>query len=307
MGMMCTSLWILLFLQSPPFLSIQNSDPVSLRGLVEDRQLSWKSDPATGREIIEADGIRLVLSPGLKVALLNGVSLPLSSPPILQEGEVFVPPDLASRISTFAPVRAKKKDPVLLPASRVEKWFHVVIDPGHGGKHTGGQGGGMVEKEINLDVSLRLGKILQKMGGVVTYTRTRDRHFNSEVYDDLQHRVNVVNRKKPDVFVSIHVNYVPTPNAKGFEIWIRKDDRECRRLGEMIRKEFASSFRTSDRGLKDHKAMYILRKTRCPAVLVELGFISNPMEQAWLRDSGYRQRYAEAVARGVKKYLASGK
>ena len=193
MGMLCTSLWILLFLQSPPFLSIQNSDPVSLRGLVEDRQLSWKSDPATGREIIEADGIRLVLSPGLKVALLNGVSLPLSSPPILQEGEVFVPPDLASRISTFAPVRAKKKDPVFLPASRVEKWFRVVIDPGHGGKHTGGQGGGMVEKEINLDVSLRLGKILEKMGGVVTYTRTRDRHFNSEVYDDLQHRVNVVN------------------------------------------------------------------------------------------------------------------
>ena len=109
MGMLCTSLWILLFLQSPPFLSIQNSDPVSLRGLVEDRQLSWKSDPATGREIIEADGIRLVLSPGLKVALLNGVSLPLSSPPILQEGEVFVPPDLASRISTFAPYEQRRK------------------------------------------------------------------------------------------------------------------------------------------------------------------------------------------------------
>ena len=301
---MSASLWILLFFHSPGLLS---AEPVSLQDLVEKHQLTWKSDSATGREIIEADGIRLILAPGLSAALLNGVSLPLSAPPTLQKGEVFVPFDLASRISTFAPVRIKKKEPVLLPEPRVEKWFRVVIDPGHGGKHTGGKGGGLVEKEINLDVSLRLGKILEKMGGIVTYTRTRDRHFHSEVYDDLQYRVDVVNRKKPDVFVSIHANYFSSPHARGFEMWIRKNDRECRRLADRIRKEFAATFRTPDRGLKDQKAMYVLRKTRCPAVLVELGFVSNPQEQVWLADSGYRQKYAEAVARGIKKYLASSK
>ncbi len=298
------ALWILLL--TPPLVS-PDADPVSLREISNRYELTWKSDAATGREILEAEGFRLVVAPGLGTALWNGVPLDLSSPALLRNGEVCVPAEMARRIAALVPRRTKKIDPLVLRDPPVQKWFRVVIDAGHGGTHTGGQGGGMMEKEINLDVSLRLGLALEKMGGVVTQTRMRDRHFDSDVHTDLQHRVDVVNRKKPDLFLSIHANYVPNESAKGFEFWIRKGDRECRRLGDSIRKEFVSVFSTPDRGLKDHKALYVLRKTNCPAVLVELGFISNPMEQAWLADSAYRQKYAEAVARGVKKYLASGK
>ncbi len=302
--MIQSAFWILFFL--PASLSGGN-DGLSLQELSGRYELEWKSDASTGREILEAKGFRLVLSPGMKTVLFNGKPIRLSRPAILRDGKVYVSSDLVRQVSSLVPLRTQARTPVVLRDSPVQKWFRVVIDPGHGGVHSGGKGGGMMEKDINLDVSLRLGKVLEMMGGVVTYTRVRDRHFNSEVYADLQHRVDVVNRKKPDVFVSIHVNYVPDPDPQGFEIWIRKGDRACRRLGDMIRQEFVVAFQTPDRGLKDNRALYVLRKTSCPAVLVELGFISNSAERAWLADGVYRQRYAEAVARGVKKYLASGK
>lgn len=290
-------LWAALFLQAE-----------DLDSLARRYAVTWTSDAATGREILRSGEWTLVLAPGLDVALVNGTAHKLARPVQVVGGRVQVPEELAKLLDGSVAARkepAKKVDPV--PA-KPKKWFTVALDPGHGGMHTGCKGkSGVLEKELTLDLALRLRAILEEAGGTVTLTRSDDRHFDEDVHRDLQHRCDQVNRAKPDLFLSIHVNYVARTEPRGFEMWIRKNDRISRDLASFLRAEFVRALDTDDRGIKDDKSLYVLRNTTCPAVLVECGFISNPSEERDLCDPEHRQKLALAMAEAVKRYLASRK
>jgi len=282
------------------------SDYLDLETLAQRYDLVLTSDAATGREVLRAKDLTVILAPALRTILFNGTPRKLESPVVVESGRVRIPREVEVWLGGIVPLR---KTEVVHPSSKKPKWFSIVIDPGHGGRHTGCRGrSGVFEKELTLDIALRLKPFLDEAGGNVLLTRTDDRHFDLEVDRDLQHRVQVVNRTAPDLFLSIHVNYVDRPEPRGFEIWMRRNDRSSRDLAQHVRAALKGELRTEDRGIvNDYRGLRVLKGTSCPAVLIEVGFISNPVEERQLCDPSYRQRVASAIARGVEKYLASRK
>jgi N-acetylmuramoyl-L-alanine amidase len=214
----------------------------------------------------------------------------------------------------------------------------VVIDPGHGGHDVGTQGPhGLLEKELVLDVALRLGKMIEdRMNAEVIYTRRDD------TFIPLEGRTALANEKKADLFLSIHANSSPVPRITGVETYYlnfpsSKDaadvasrenatsDKSIFELRDLVQKitlhdkseesrEFAGRLQTSlysfssksfptekNRGVK--KAPFVvLIGANMPSVLAEIGFLTNTREEALLKKPDYRQKLADALFRGITKY-----
>ena len=183
----------------------------------------------------------------------------------------------------------------------------VVLDPGHGGKDNGASGpGGLHEKDVNLDVALQAGKLLQAKGIQVVYSRTDD----SYVY--LEDISAIANRANADVFVSIHCNSALTSTAGGTEsytftsvdfpeLFLQQDERK--RLATLLQENLIAKLQRSNRGVKEAN-FSVLRNTQMPAALVEMSFISNPTEEQLLASPDYRARAAQAIADAISQYLA---
>jgi len=217
----------------------------------------------------------------------------------------------------------------------------IVLDPGHGGHDQGTSGpAGLLEKDLVLDVALRLGKLLEaRMGSEVIFTRSDD------TFIPLERRTAIANEKKADLFLSIHANSSSYPRIGGVESYYlnfttSKDalalasrenassDKSVFELRDLIQKitmqdkaeesrEFAGRIQASlfpfaarynpgikNRGVK--KAPFVvLIGASMPSVLAEIGFISNPREEGLLSKPEHRQRLAEALYQGVFKYAQS--
>jgi len=214
----------------------------------------------------------------------------------------------------------------------------IVIDAGHGGHDRGTEGPkGLLEKELVLDVAMRLGKLVEdRMGAEVIYTRSDD------TFVPLEQRTALANEKKADLFLSIHANSSSYPRIAGVETYYLNftDSKEALdvasrenasaqksifELQDIIQqitlhdkaeesKEFASRVQAAlyafsghnvpgekNRGVK--KAPFVvLIGASMPSVLAEIGFLSNPREEALLKKPDYRQKLAEALYRGVTRY-----
>ena len=217
----------------------------------------------------------------------------------------------------------------------------VVLDPGHGGHDDGTSGpNGLLEKDLVLDVALRLGKLIEsRMGSEVVFTRTDD------TFVPLERRTEIANEKKADLFLSIHANSSPYPRIGGVESYYlnftsAKDalavasrenaasDKSVFELHDLIQKitlqdkaeeskEFAASVQAAlfpfaaryDPGIKNRgvkKAPFVvLIGASMPSVLAEIGFLSNAREEALLAKPEHRQKLAEALYRGVFRYAQS--
>jgi N-acetylmuramoyl-L-alanine amidase len=279
--------------------------------------ITWTCDPASGRHVIQADCLKIVFAPGFGVAVVNGAPVKLSAPAALIGGRLILPLELVERIEREAAVKGPPsfltlKPKTTAPPPRARKSIppcRIVIDPGHGGIHTGYVGrGGLMEKDVNLDVSLELARILEEMGATVTLTRTADRHFRPQVDDDLDERVRIVNSIRPDLFLSVHANGVANPEPRGFEVWVPKNargarDRDSREIAQFIRGELGGVWGREDRGTKDDKNLRVLNGTSCPAALIELEFVSNPWVERQLARRDTRVHLAEAVAESVWKWV----
>ncbi len=214
----------------------------------------------------------------------------------------------------------------------------IVIDPGHGGHDQGTEGAkGLLEKELVLDVSMRLGKLVEeKMGAEVVYTRTDD------TFIPLEERTAFATDKKADLFLSIHANSSPVARIAGVETYYlnftdAKDamavaSRENASSGKSVfelqdivkkitlhdkaeeSKEFAARIQTAlykfsrahfpgikDRGVRKAPFIVLIGAT-IPSVLAEIGFLSNSREEALLKKPEYRQKVAEALFAGLKSY-----
>jgi N-acetylmuramoyl-L-alanine amidase len=173
----------------------------------------------------------------------------------------------------------------------------AVIDPGHGGADRGATGStGLREADVALSIARMAREALERQGILVGMTRTDD----STV--PLEDRPDLAQRYKGLVFVSIHANASTDPKANGTETYFKTP--ESRPLAALIESEVVQALGEPDRGVRIAD-FYVLVNTPMPSALVEVAFISNPAEEALLRDPAAQRRIGEAIARAIVKFLAA--
>lgn len=171
----------------------------------------------------------------------------------------------------------------------------ICIDPGHGGKDPGACANGVQEKDITLTVALKVGARLKDCE--VIYTRTED------VYVGLSERALIANQAKADLFVSIHCNSVDDESAHGMEVYVHTSrSAASTRAANAIYDWLLPASGLRGRGVKS-KDLAVLRETKMPAVLIELGFISNPDDRAKLINFAWQDDAAKAIADGIVEAL----
>ncbi len=177
--------------------------------------------------------------------------------------------------------------------------FLIVIDPGHGGPDPGAIGiGGLRESEVVLEVSREVSRFLYMKGVDVRLTR------NSEIDVDLPPRVNMANKIKADAFISIHANA-----SRGFQRHINGLETyyfsgyKGFRLATNIQNEILKAAPSSpDRGVRKGR-FFVIRGTKMPAALVEIGFVTGRDDSQFLSQSKHRKKLAFAISKGILKYL----
>lgn len=174
----------------------------------------------------------------------------------------------------------------------------IFLDPGHGGADPGAIGpGGVMEKQVNLDIALRLREALREAGAEVVLARDDDR------FVPLHERPALANGQQAEVFVSVHSNANLRPGEGGTETYFHPDRPESRSLATEIQTKLAEALGLVNRGIRPTREFVVVREATMPAVLIEVAFLSNPAEEKLLADPAFRQKVAEAVARGIADYF----
>lgn len=280
---------------------------------------------------------------------------PAAAPPAVAKAAPVTPAEAPARLETSAAKQESAPAPAIpaqpaRPTRRGEQSLtralglhigRVVLDPGHGGHDQGTQGPtGLLEKELVLDVALRLGALVEeRLGGEVVYTRRTDEFIG------LEERTAIANESRADLFLSIHANSSPVRRVSGAEVFYLNfttsrealdlaarenagHSRSIFELRELIQKialkdkldesrEFAGYMQQElskewrrlnpsarDRGVKT-APFVVLIGASMPSVLAEIGFLSNPKDEALMKKPDYRQRLAEALYRGIERYARS--
>ncbi len=170
----------------------------------------------------------------------------------------------------------------------------IVIDAGHGGYDPGAEVNGIFEKDIVYDIAKRLAKKLQSAGVQTVFTRKGDKTVS------LKERTDITNKEKPDAFVSLHINSSTDKKIKGIEThWYTKQSEG---LAFQIQQELVKYVKSPDRGIKN-SMFYVIHHTEVPAILVEIGFMSNPAERYKLLSAKRKDQTAKAISAGLFKYL----
>jgi len=182
-------------------------------------------------------------------------------------------------------------------SARPATGYRVVVDPGHGGRDPGAISViGMYEKQINLVVATEAARLLKRRGIDVWLTRATD------VYLTLEQRAAIANGRRAHLFVSVHADSAVNRSARGFTVYIaRRASSESHRAAGAVERAMRTTGMDSR---KIRKADYrVLVQTHGPAILVELGYLSNHREAALLAQPHFQKRLAEAVAQGICGYL----
>ena len=178
--------------------------------------------------------------------------------------------------------------------SKIKKKM-IIIDPGHGGNDTGALRGSTLEKDLTLKIALKVRDCLREKGlKNIILTRYEDKTLS------LDDRVQIANRKNADIFVSIHINASVKSEINGIETHYYTDNGY--NVAKIIHKELMNNVDAMDRGLFKSK-FYVINHTEAPAVLLELGFISNEQERSSLNSSKRQMDSAQAIADGIVNYL----
>lgn len=191
------------------------------------------------------------------------------------------------------------------------KYISIVIDPGHGGDDPGKVSDIVYEKELNLKISLKLKEILTKSGFVVIMTREEDKalgesnkspnNFNKK--EDMRTRIEIIEKYKPDIFVSIHCNSYNSKKTKGAQTFYNKNVENSKILAECIQNSIIQNVDTNNRREIKEGDFYVTNNEICPAVIVEVGFMSNEEELNNLLDEKYQTKIAKAISYGIINYF----
>lgn len=185
----------------------------------------------------------------------------------------------------------------------------LVIDIGHGGVDGGTSFGTILEKDINLGVGLKLYPQLRKKGISAGMTRMTDYALSddnaargSRHRRDLAQRVEIANRVKPDALISLHVNWSTDRRKTGPLVIYRKNDPASKRLAEHLQSGLNVLYGVSTKPEPGRK-YYLLRHSRSPAVIVEMGYLSNSRDRGLLISPGFQKKLADALAAAVEQAL----
>lgn len=234
----------------------------------------------------------------IKMDLLPKIGLKLSLP--LEKDSVVNSYLSADGKSVKVIVKGVKKKPlvcntertIVLPKCNGKK--SVVLDAGHGGGDYGAIREGINEKDINLDMAKRVQAILASKGVIVEMSRDRDE------FVELPARTAFCDAKDPNIFVSVHVNSSVKPDISGIETHYYH--QESLELAQTVHASLISGVKAKDRGIFKSK-FYVINHTQVPAILVEIGFLSNAQERIELVSEARKQQTAKAIAEGILKYL----
>lgn len=200
---------------------------------------------------------------------------------------------VSNKVSTLTSKQAIKEDTV-----------SIVLDAGHGGYDSGGVAiDGSLEKDITLSITLRLGALLEEQGFQIVYTREQDEvSWPSDNLSDLQERIEISEQAQADYYISIHTNFSAYQDgAQGFESYINFENDTVVAMAENIHTSLNSLSYSIDRGLKDTTAssLYVIDHNTTPALLLELGFLSDSEDASYLTSSQGQQQLAQTIADGI--------
>ncbi|MFH0935465.1 MAG: N-acetylmuramoyl-L-alanine amidase [Candidatus Omnitrophota bacterium] len=319
-----------------PTYSINGVSYVSLADVCAAKNISLDYDVFTCTAVLRKDTHKINLMAGDALVLLDGEPTRLKYPVSLYKGMIVVPSRFKEQVidELFKEYRAKKE--TILPLRGIKR---IVIDAGHGGNDPGAIGrSGLREKDVVLDIARRLSSILKSSGAEVTLTRSSDKFVSLEGRTNIANNYKAdlfisihANANRVRSLNGFEIYYVANSvDDYRRALWAAQHarlnfDSSCFASNSLTLKtilwdmiytssrgqsvELANSIcRTVDRNL-DAKILgikggryYVLKGTRMPAILIEVGFLSNSSEERLLKNSSYRQSIAEAIAEGVKNY-----
>lgn len=174
----------------------------------------------------------------------------------------------------------------------------IFIDPGHGAQDAGAIGNGLLEKNINLEVALKLRSRLHQAGALIVMSRT------SDTFDSLQTRVSKGAQASADIFISIHANANDNSGANGTETYYDTTYAAAHsvKLAQQVQPRMVSALGTRDRGVKT-AGFYVIKYSRMPSILLETGFVTSPIDASILKSTAAKDRLASGIAIGVSNYF----
>ncbi|MBU9720183.1 MULTISPECIES: N-acetylmuramoyl-L-alanine amidase CwlD [Bacillaceae] len=187
----------------------------------------------------------------------------------------------------------------------------IVLDPGHGGIDGGASSkNGDLEKDIALDISLKLRDYLQEAGALVIMTREGDhdlaaegtKRVRSRKVEDLKKRVSIINDSNADLFISLHLNAIQSPKWSGAQTFYNRTIEGNEALAKHIQGELIRNLENTNRQAKPINSVYLIKEAVTPGALVEVGFLSNPGEAARLATDDYQQQVAASIYEGILRY-----
>lgn len=193
----------------------------------------------------------------------------------------------------------------------VERDNRIVIDAGHGGIDGGATScTGVLESQLNLEISLRLNDLLHLLGYETVMIRTRDESVYTEgstiaaqKISDLKERVRITSETENAILVSIHQNTFSDGRYSGAQVFYDGQGNGSSLAKKLQTQLITSLNQGSHRSEKKATGVYLMEKIDCPGVLVECGFLSNPEEEALLRNAAYQQKLCCVIAATVSTYL----
>lgn len=191
----------------------------------------------------------------------------------------------------------------------------IYLDPGHGGPDGGAGDKEVLEKDIALEVAFKLRDYLQAQGALVLLTREEDTDLADPEMSglsrrktaDLKKRLKLINESEADMFLSIHLNSIPSPRWRGAQTFYSPHLIENKRAAKLIQEELVVSLENTDRKAKMIENVYLIKNANKPGALVEIGFLSNPAERAMLMDDKYQDKVAAAIYRGTMRFFTEEK
>jgi N-acetylmuramoyl-L-alanine amidase len=189
----------------------------------------------------------------------------------------------------------------------------ILLDPGHGGPDGGAGTGQTLEKDIALKITLKVRDYLQQHGALVIMTRETDkdlaaadtRGYSRRKVEDLKKRLAMINNDDNDLFVSIHLNAIPSSEWSGAQTFYAPHYQENAKAAKFIQAELRENLGNTTRKAKPINSIYILENAKKPGVLVEVGFLSNPNEKENLKKDSYQESIAVSIYQGIIRYYSN--
>lgn len=191
----------------------------------------------------------------------------------------------------------------------------ILIDPGHGGVDGGADAKNVQEKDVALNISLKIRSFLEQQGALVIMTRDEDfdladkdtRGLSRRKVEDLKQRLKMINESDADFFVSIHLNSIPSPKWSGAQTFYGSKVKESKQAAKLIQSELVRNLENTDREAKPLNKVYILKHAKKPGALVEVGFLSNPTERKDLQNEVYQEKVAASISHGINSFYVNMK